>query len=145
MQIVLDTFGRKSRACRGVKFCAFTAIAHIDLIDILHKIDRFLFTDVLVQRTTEIVGNIIFAVRKCTCAAKAAHNRTAFAADTRFHFVAVNGTMPFIQSVSCFKDSNFQIGFLRAQFVCGEYTTGTCADNNDIVLHKIPPYIFVPN
>ena len=38
----------------------------IDLIHVLHQFDSRLFTDMFVQSAAEIIGDVVFSVRKCT-------------------------------------------------------------------------------
>jgi len=136
MQIVLNAQGLEAGAGSGVELCALAAVFQVDLVDVAHQIQGLLFADVLVERAAEIVGNIIFSVRKRTCAAKTAHNGAAFAADTGLDPVAVDGAAALAEGMSGFKHGDLQPGLLLQQLICRKDTARTCADNDDVVIHE---------
>ena len=121
----------------GVKLCALAAIAHVDFIYIGHQIQSCLLADVLVKGAAKVVGNVILAVGKCTCAAKTAHNGAALAADTALHAVAVNGATALIQRMTRLKHRHLQVGGYFCQLIGGENAAGAGADNDDIVIHRV--------
>mgnify|MGYP003297984439 CR=1 FL=1 len=96
VQVILDAQGLEAGTSGGIQLAALAAVAHIDLIHIVHQIQSALLADILIQRAAEIVGDIVFAVGKCTCTAETAHNRTAFAVDAGFNFITVDGTVPLV-------------------------------------------------
>ena len=74
---------------------AFTAVLHVNLIDILHQLQSFLFADVFIKCAAKIIGNIIFTIGKCSRTAESAHDRTALAVNAAFDLLAVNRTFSF--------------------------------------------------
>ena len=95
VKIVLDTGGLETASRGGVKLSSLSAVAKIDIVDVVHQIKRLLFADILVKRTAEIVCDVIFAVGECACTAEAAHYRAAFTADTAFYLFSVDRTASF--------------------------------------------------
>ena len=134
VQVVLNAKGLEPCAGRGVQLSSFTAVTQIDFIHVAHQLQRTLFPDILVQRTTEIVGDIVLAIRECACAAESAHNGTALAAYAGLYFYAVNGAMTAVQRVTRFEHGNLEGRFTGSQFVSGEDTAGTCTDDDNVIL-----------
>ena len=87
-----------------IELCFGAAVLNIDLIDIVHQLQRLITSDILMHRTTEVVGDIVLSVRKSAGAAEAAHDRTGLAFDAGLHLVAVDGTFSFLQCIAGFKD-----------------------------------------
>ena len=99
-QFVLHTQFLELRTRSGVHLCTLSAVAHIDLIHIVHQINGCAFSDIFIERTAKIIGNIIFSIRKCTCSAKTTHDRTCFTIDTALYFLPVNGASSFLERIS---------------------------------------------
>ena len=137
VQVVLNAKGLKPAAGGGIELCSRTAIAKVDLVHIAHQIQSLLFADIFIQRSAKIIGNVIFPVRESACTAKAAHNAAAFAANTGFHLLSIDGTVPLAQRMARLKYSNLQLRLALHQFICRENSTGACSNNNDIILHCI--------
>ena len=70
LQADLFKFGSR----RGVKLGPLTAVTHIDAVHIVHEIHGPLSANVLIKGAAEIVGDVVFAVRKSAGTAKSAHN-----------------------------------------------------------------------
>ena len=136
VQIVLDAERLKSCACGGVELAARTAVAHIDLIYVVHKIQRVLFADIFVKRAAEVIGNVVFSVRKCARTAESAHDGAAFAADTGLDLFAVDWTVALMQRVSRLKHRNLQLRCTLHQLVSGKDAAGACTYNDNIVIHR---------
>ena len=128
--------GLEAGTCGGIQLASLASVAHIDLIYIVHQLQRLLLTDILKEGAAKVVGNIIFAVRKRTGTAESTHNATALAADTGFYLLAINRTVALMQAMTCFKYGDLQLGLLLDQFIRSKNTAGAGADNNNIVIHK---------
>ena len=139
IQLVLETELLELRACRGIQLRSRAAVFHIDLVHVFHKINGFLFSDMLVERTSEVIGNIVFSVRKSSRAAETAHDGTASAVDAGLHLIAVNGAFSFFQRIALLEYRHFILRFLLHQLICRENPSRTRADDNHIILHKKPP------
>ena len=135
LELVLDAELLELRAGGGVELGALAAVEHIDLIDIVHQIERLLLADVLIERAAEIVGDVVLAVGKCARAAEAAHDRAAFAADAAFDLLAVDGAMALFKAVAGFKNGDPERGGELRQLVGGEDAAGARADDGNVVLH----------
>ncbi len=136
MQTVLEAFCLKRGVCRGVKACALAAVREVDLIDVIHEIDRFLLAYMLVKRAAEFGGDIVFAVRERTGTAEAVHDGTGLAADAGFDLLAVNGAFALGKGRARLKDRDLLFGSEPRKLICGEDTAGTGAyDYNVVILH----------
>lgn len=109
VELILDAELFELRAGGGVELRALAAVGHVDLIDIVHEIERLLFADVLVQRAAEVVGDVVFAVGKCARAAETAHDRAALAADAGFDLVAVDGAVALFKAVTGLEHGDAQV------------------------------------
>ena len=134
-QFILHTqFFELSAGC-GIHFCILAAVSDIDLIYITHQIQRFLFTNMFIESTAEIVGDVIFAIRESTGTAETAHDRTGFTFDTGFYFLSVNRTVSFVQRISFFENCNFEIFVLFHQLIGGKNSSWSGSDNYHIIFH----------
>ena len=136
MKVVLDAEFFEFGAGGGIKFCACAAVCHVNFINIAHQFKSLFFADIFIKGAAEIVGDIIFSVRKSACTAKTAHDGTGFAADAAFYFIAVNGAAAFLKGMSGFKNRNFEFRTEFCKFVSGKNTAGTCADDDNVIIHK---------
>ena len=141
MQIVLNAHSFKAGACRGIQLGTGAAVAQIDLVYIVHQLQRLLFADIFIQRAAEIVGDVIFTVRKRAGAAKAAHDRAGFAADAAFYLVAVNGAAAQVEGMAGFKHAHLQLRGALDKLKSGKNAAGACTDNDHIIVHNFAPCI----
>ena len=139
VQVILDAQGLETAAGSGVKSGALTAEFQVDRIHVVHQLQSLLFADVFIKCTAKIVGNIILPVRKGTCTAKTAHNRTAAAANAAFDPVPINRTVPLAQCMPCLKYSHLQLRLVLYQLISRKNTAGTGSDNDHIIIHRVPP------
>ena len=109
IQFILQTEFLELRSCCRIKFGSLTAIFHINIIYIFHQFNCLALANMLVQRSAKIIGNIIFSIRKCACAAKSAHNRASLTIDTVFYLFAVNRTFSFLKGISLFENCHFTV------------------------------------
>ena len=109
----------------------------VNLVYILHKLRCFLLTNVLVQRPSEIIRNIVLSVGKCSCAAKSAHDRARLTVNTSLHLVAVDRALTPVQRMSRLKDSYFKLRPLFRKLICRKDPSRPRADNNYIISHRI--------
>ena len=136
VQIVLDAYSLEAGAGGGVQLGTGAAVAQVDLVHIVHQLQRLLLADVFVKRTAKVVGNIIFSVGESARTAETAHDRAALAADAGFDFISVDGAAAFAQSMAGFKYSHLQLRLVLHQLVGGENTAGAGTDNDHIILHR---------
>ena len=135
IQLILQTELFELRPCCGIKLRSFATVCHIDLIHIFHQPDRLLFTDIFKQGASEIIGDIIFSIGKCSGSTKTTHDRAAFTADTAFNLFAVNRAFPLFQRISFLKYCNFTVRLLFHQLICRKNTSRTCPNNYYIISH----------
>ena len=139
MQIVLHTDLLELTACGRVELRAATAVKHIDIVNVFHKIDGLLLADILVERAAEIVGYIVFSIRKSTRTAKSGHNRAGLAFDTGFYLVAVDGTLAATEGIAGLKDRYLERGIKLCKLVCREDSTRAGTYYKHVVIHKLSP------
>ena len=136
IQLVLQTklleFGS---GCR-IEFCSFPTVFHVDLIYILHQFYCLFLPDIFEQCSPEIIGNIIFPIRKCSCSPEAAHDRTSFTIDTVLNFFPVNRTFSLFKRISLFKHGNLTFRLLFHQLIRRKNPSRTCSNNDHIIIHK---------
>ena len=94
LQLILQADLLKLGPCGRIHLRLFAAVAGVDIIHIAHQLKGLLLADVFKKGSAKIIGDIVFSVRKCTCAAKAVHNGTGFTFYAGFYFLAVDGAMP---------------------------------------------------
>ena len=107
----------------------------IDLINIIHQINCLFTADMLVQRTAEIIRNVVFSIGESACSAKSTHDRTGRTFDTGFHLLAVNRTTALLQRIARLKNRYLKPRTLFHQLIRRKNATRTCADDNDIIFH----------
>ena len=135
VELILDAELFELRAGGGVELRALAAVGHVDLVDIVHQIERLLLADVLIERAAEIVGDIVFSIGKCTGTAETAHDRAALAADAGLDLVAVNGAVALFKAVTGLEHGDAQVTAILCQLVGGEDAAGTAANDDDVVMH----------
>lgn len=115
--------------------CRLSAMADVNLIDVVHQINRLFASDVLIQRAAEIIRNIVFSIGESACSAKSAHDRTGRTFDTGFHLLAVNRTTALLQRITRLKNRYLKLRTLFHQLIRRKNAARTCADDNDIIFH----------
>ena len=135
VQLVLDADLFELRARGAVQLRARAAVFEVDLVHVMHQVERLLFADVFVQRAAERVGDIIFAIGKRARAAETAHNRAALAFDAGLDLVPVDGAVPLFKRMTGFKDGDFQPFAALDQFIGGVNSSGARAHNDDVIFH----------
>ena len=145
MQVVLNTQSLKTSTGCGVQLSTLAAVFHVDLVNILHQIQRLLLTNVFIQSTTKIIGNVIFTIGKGTGAAETTHNRTALTADTALDLIAIDGAATLLQRMACLKYSDLQIAIQLSQFIGSKNTARACTNDDHIILRSLFHFVFVHN
>ena len=112
IQLVLKAEFLEFGSCCGIKFGSFSTVFHVNVIYIFHQVNGFFFADMLIQSTTKIIGDIIFSIRKCSCATETAHNRTSLTVDACFYLFSINWTFSLFKRISLFKNCHLAVRFL---------------------------------
>ena len=100
------------------------------------QVDALINTGIAGSLNNDInIGDIVLSIGKSSGSAKATHNGTAFTVDTACDLLAINWTVPFLQSMSGFENSNLKIPVMFCQFICGENTSRSRSNDNYIILH----------
>ena len=110
MQVVLKAELLDLGICCGIKLCALTAVAHVDIVNILHQLYGFFLSDVFKKSTAELVCDIVLSIGKSTGSAETVHYGTGLAAYAAFYLHSVYGTFPFFKGISRFKNRYLKIG-----------------------------------
>ena len=133
MQTVFQAHALDLRVGGGIQAGSRAAVIQVNLIHIAHEIQGFFFPGILKERSTELVGNVIFSVRKGARAAEAAHDAADRAADTGLHLFPVDGALTQVQRPTEFKNGHLQSAF--HQFISGVDASGPCTDHNHVIVH----------
>ena len=86
MKLILKTKLFKTGSCCGIQFGVFCSMCGIDMIHIVHQIQSGLSSNMFIKSTAEIIGNVVFTVRKSAGASKSAHNSAGFTFDAGGYF-----------------------------------------------------------
>ena len=87
-------------------FSQLAAVGHVDLVNVVHEVERLLLADVFVQRAAKVVGDVIFSVGKSACSAESVHDRAGLTLDTAFDFVTVDRAVALLERVTGIKYCN---------------------------------------
>ena len=136
MQTVLETFALYLGIGGGVELRVLSAVAEIDLVNVLHKLNGSLLTDVFKECAAELVGNVILAVGESARTAEAAHDAANRAFDAAFHLVPVDGAAALVQCASKLKNAYFQLFSGICKLIGRKNAAGTGADYYNVVLHE---------
>ena len=142
IQLILNAELLKARPRRGVELRALAAVRHVDLVHIVHQLQRLLLADVLVERAAEVVRDVVLPVGERARAAEAAHDRAGLAFDARFHALAVDGTAALGERMARLENGDLQAAVFLRQLVGGKNAAGASAHDDDIIikiLHSVPP------
>ena len=67
VQLVLYTELFEFRACGSVEMSSLAAVAHVYLVNVVHKLESLLLAYVFVKSSAEVVGNVVFtACSRCS-------------------------------------------------------------------------------
>lgn len=102
--IMKNTKGEMVVMCLTLR--ALPAKTEVDSIHIFHQFNGCLFSDILIESAAEIIGNVVFSIRKCTGSAESTHDGAAFAVNTGLDFITINGTFTVLQRMSYLKNSD---------------------------------------
>ena len=65
--------------------------------------------DMLVERTAEVVCDIVFSIGKCARTAKAAHDRAGRTLDTGLYLLPIDRAAPLLQRIAGLKHGELQL------------------------------------
>ena len=117
----------------GIKLSSLSPMGEIDGIHIMHQLQRLLFADMFVERSAEVVGNVVFAVTESACSAKSGHDRAALAAYAGLDPVPIDRTMPFLQLISALKYTDLPARLFQHKFISGKNTAGAGSYNYHVI------------
>ena len=119
VQLVLNAELFELRACGSVEMGSLTAVAHVYLVNVVHKLESLLLAYMLVKSSAEIVGNVVFTVRERARSAESAHDGAVLASDAAFYFFSVNRTVSFFKGMTGLEYRNLELGLEFYQLVRG--------------------------
>ena len=135
LQLVLGADLLKIASRSRIQLSLGAAVLNVDLVDVVHQLESLISADVLVHSSAEVVCDVVLTVGEGSRAAEAAHDSAGLALDAGLDLVAVYGAFAFFKRAACFKYSDLEIGTLCSEFIRREYTSRTCSDYYDIVIH----------
>jgi len=145
VQAVLQAFRPESGISCGIQPGPCSAVCHIDLIHIVHELQRLGLSDIFMQRAAEFVGNIVFAVGKRACSAETVHDSAGGAVDALGDLFAVNGAFSFMKGTALFENGDLQAGLFQTKLISREDTAGAGADNNYVVFFHVDSLLYQNN
>ena len=134
LELVLHAQARDFRTCGGVELGAFAAVGHVDLVHILHELGGLPLSDMLAERTAEVVGDVVFPVGERAGAAESGHDGAGLASYAGLDFPAVDGAFPLFQRVAHFYDGHPEGRPAFHELVCGENAARTGTDYDYVIL-----------
>ena len=140
MEVVLQAAGLEGAVRRGIELRTLAAVGDVDLINVVHQLQRLLFADVLVERTAEIVGDVVFSVGKGSGSAEAVHDRTGRTANAALHVFAVDGAFALFERLALLKDGDLLLRAELRQLIGRKNTAGTGTDDDYVILHGVHPF-----
>ena len=96
----------------------------IDLIHVVHQIDGFLSSDMLVERTTEVVCDIVFSIRNAPAPPKPLMIAQVRTLDAGLYLLPVDRAAPLFKRIAGLKHSELQLRALFHQLIGAENTAG---------------------
>ena len=136
VQVVLHAKSFDFTVGGRIELGAQASHVQVDFIHIAHEGKGFVLSDILIKGAAEIVGNVVFPVRKCAGTAEAVHDGTGRTTDAVFDFFAVDRAFSTRKRSSCFQNRHLQRRIQLHQFISRENTAGTGADDHHIVKHS---------
>ncbi len=122
--------------CR-IHLCSTAAVRGVDIVHIGHQLQGFALSDVLMERTAEVVGDVVLAVGEGAGAAEALHDRAGLALDAGLDLVSVDGAFTLFQRIAGLKDKDLFVRTLLHQLIGGKDSARSGTDN-DYVIHRCP-------
>ena len=133
MQFVLQAYLAEPGPRRRIQLGHVSAVFDVYFVDVFHQRQRGFLAYMLVQIAAEIVGDIVFAVRKSSRSAEARHNGTGFAFYTRLYFFAVDGAFSLFERVPALEHRHFFAAV--SQLECRKNTAGSGSDDYYVIIH----------
>ena len=122
-------------SCEIFTRCAMATIQFINIID---KLNYLFLRQILVKPTAEFSGEIILAIRKCTGTAKATHNAAGLTVDAMVHLFRCQRTKALVNSIACLQHHQLQLRVFHHKFV-GRKNRCRSTANNGYIVHSHPP------
>ena len=136
VQAVFQAHAFDLRVGGGVKLRPLAAVGEVDGIHVLHQFYGLLLADMLIKRAAELIGDVVFAVRKGAGAAETAHNAAGFAADAGLYLLAVDGAAAFVERLSQLQHGDFQTAPGVRKLISGKDTPGPGADDDNVIIQN---------
>ena len=127
--------GDKIKSCINCKTGTLAAVLHVDSVDVFHQFQRLFSADMFVQRTAEVVGDIVFTVGKSTGTAKTAHNAAGVAVNAVVNLLGCQRSEALFDRIAGLQHNNLQLRILQHKLIGGK-NCGRTATDNGYIIHK---------
>ena len=107
----------------------------VQLINIINQLDNLVLRQIFVQPAAEFRRKIIFAVRKSTGTAKAAHNAAGVAVNAMVNLFGCQRAEALFNRIARLQHNNLQLRILQHKLIGGKNCGRTATDNGNII-HK---------
>ena len=133
MQVILQALFPDLGSRGGIQPGPFPAEREVDPVHIFHQLQRRVLPDIFMQRTAEIVRDVVLAVGKSPRSAETAHNGAARAVNAFLYFLSVDGAAAFFQLMSHLKHGDLQIRLFPRQLKRGKDPARSGSDNDHVI------------
>ena len=103
-------------------------MAHVNVVNIFHKLDGIVTTYVLVESSAESIGNVVLTVREGSRTAEAAHDGADWTIDAGLNLVTVYGTFSLFQRIAGFINCYLKLWVQFHKLIGREYTSRSRTD-----------------
>ena len=134
-ELVLDALFLESRAGGRVHLRARAAVAAVDLVDVVHQLQRLVPADVLVERAAEVIRDVVFAVGERTRAAEPVHDRAGLAVDAGLYLFPVDRALALVQHMPRLEHGDLQAGIFFYQLIGGKDAARPRSDDDHVINH----------
>ena len=140
LQVVFEALLLDCGVCGGVEPGALSAVAHVDLINVLHELCGLITADILVEVSAELVGYVVLAIRKSSRSAESAHYGAHRAVDAGLYLLAVDGAPAICQLCALFEAGDPGLGVVLYQLIRRKDPAGAGADYYNVVMFHFSSY-----
>ena len=113
----------------------------VQLINIINQLDNLVLRQIFVQPAAEFRCKIIFAVRKSTGTAKAAHNAAGVAVNAVVNLLGCQRAEALFNRIAGLQHNNLQLRILQHKLIGGK-NCGRTATDNSYIIHKFSSLLY---
>ena len=128
-------------AVLGRKIFTGSTMTAVQLINIINQLDNLVLRQIFVQPAAEFRRKIIFAVRKSTGTAKAAHNAAGAAVNAVINLLGCQRAEALFNRIAGLQHNNLHLRILQHKLI-GCKNCGRTATDNSYIIHKFSSLLY---